>query len=316
MSFELKLTDGAVFVSWTMALFDSISNPPVSRRRFLKASLGAAAALALYAGEIERHRIEVVQREISLRGLPAAFDGFRIAQLSDIHMDEFTESFFLRRVIGQVNRLRPDAVFLTGDYVTCGIGSRKFAIGSAWHCANLLQELQCRQIYAALGNHDVGVGSRQVTEALTANGIAVLNNSYLPIERNGGRLWLTGVDDPVEGRPMPELAIPGAIRNLPDEPVILLSHAPDYADQLLASPIGEAIGLMLCGHTHGGQIRLPLLGALHLPTLGMKYVQGWFQLGGLQLYVNRGIGATGVPFRFDCLPEITLLTLRRDHGTS
>jgi hypothetical protein len=294
-----------------MEIFHSIPHPPISRRRFLKGCLGAAVAWALYAGEIERHWIEVVEQEIALRGLPAAFDGFRIAQLSDIHMDEFTEAFFLRRVVERVNSLGPDAVCLTGDFVSYGIGSREFAIGAGWQCANLLRALQCRQVYASLGNHDVAIGSREVTEALTANGITVLNNRCLPLERAGSRFWLAGVDDPVQGHPNPELAIPTAIRNLPKEPIVLLCHAPDYADQLLKTAAGGAVGLMLSGHTHGGQIRLPLIGALMSNRLGRKYVQGCFQLGDLQLYVNRGIGTSGLPFRFDCLPEITLLTLRR-----
>ncbi len=277
----------------------------------MKGSLGAAAAVALYAGEIERHRIEVTEREIALRGLPSAFDGFRIAQLSDIHMGEFTEAFFLRSVVERVNGLRPDAVFLTGDYVSDGIGSHKYAIGAAWQCANILRELHCKQVYASLGNHDVIVSARGVTEALTTNGIPVLNNSYLPIERGGDRFWLAGVDDPVMGHPKPERAIPASIRNLPNEPVILLCHAPDYADQLLETAAGSAVALMLSGHTHGGQIRLPLIGELITNKLGRKYVQGGFRLGGLQLYVNRGIGTSGLPLRIDCLPEITLLTLRR-----
>lgn len=112
------------------------------------------------------------------------------------------------------------------------------------------------------------------------------------------------------GHPDPELAIPASIRNVPNEPIMLMCHAPDYADDLLAHPAGKAIGLMLSGHTHGGQIRLTLLGALELPPLGKKYVEGWFRLGGLQLYVNRGIGTVGLPFRLNCPPEITLITLR------
>jgi predicted MPP superfamily phosphohydrolase len=79
---------------------------------------------------------------------------------------------------------------------------------------------------------------------------------------------------------------------------------------LLAQPAGQSVKLMLSGHTHGGQIRLPFIGAMQLPPMGKKYVEGWFQRGGLQLYVNRGLGAVGVPFRFDCPPEITLFTLR------
>ena len=296
-----------------MALFDSHS-PTVNRRRFLKASLCSAAVLAFYSGVIERHWIETTQRDILLRNFPGVFNGFRIVQLSDIHMDEYTEPVFLRQVIDKVNRIEADAIFLTGDYVTGGLGSRAFAHRAAWQCASILNQLKCKQRFAVLGNHDVIVGGRQVAAALTANGVTVLRNTYLPIERNGGRIWLAGLDDPVIGSPDPESAIPVRIRNVPNEPVLLLCHAPDYADQLLAHAPGQAVHLMLSGHTHGGQVRLPLLGALALPDLGRKYVEGWFRLRGLQLYVNRGIGTVGVPFRLDCPPEITVITLRQSEA--
>jgi hypothetical protein len=305
-----------------MALFDSISPWPITRRRLLKQGLCGAAGLVLYSSEIERHWIEVTEHDISLAGLPQVFDGMRIAQLSDIHLDEYTEPFFLRDVIERVNRMAPDAIFLTGDFVSesplprrfsssaFARRARKFGVGAAWQCGNLLRELKCRQLYAILGNHDVVVGAGEVTDALTANGITLLRNAYLPIERSGGRFWLAGLDDPVEGDPNPDLAIPPRIRNVPNEPIVLMCHAPDYVDDLRALPVGNAIGLMLSGHTHGGQIRLPLVGALALPSLGKKYVEGWFRFGGLQLHVNRGIGTVGLPFRLNCPPEITLITLR------
>jgi uncharacterized protein len=293
-----------------MPVQPSPTQPIVSRRSLLKAGIGGVVGLAAYSNVIARHWIEVTRRDIGLTGLPAAFDGLRIAQLSDIHMDEFTEPFFLHHVIDQINLLQPDVVLLTGDYVSYEIGSKHFAIGSAWQCANILTSLRCAHIYAILGNHDVAVNANEVTSALRANGITVLNNACLPIERPGARIWLAGIDDPVVGNPNPELAIPDSIRNVPNEPVILMCHAPDYADDLLAHPAGKAVDLMLSGHTHGGQVRLPLLGALQLPELGKKYVEGWFQLGRMQLYVNRGIGTIGIPFRLDCPPEITLLTLR------
>jgi predicted MPP superfamily phosphohydrolase len=272
--------------------------------------MGGAAGIAVYADEIERHWLETIRRDIHLDGLPAAFEGMRIAHLSDIHMDEFTEPFFLRHVIDLVNQMQPDLVLLTGDYVSSGISSTHFAIGSAWQCANILTELKCTQRYGVLGNHDLFVDRKEVTAAFTAYGIVMLDNAYLPIEREGGRIWLAGLDDPVEGNPNPDLAIPVSIRNVPNEPILLMCHAPDYADDLLAHPAGNAVDLMLSGHTHGGQVRLPLLGALQLPELGKKYLEGWFQLGRMQLYVNRGIGTVGIPFRLDCPPEITLLTLR------
>ena len=293
-----------------MPLSLSSGNRPLSRRRFLKAGLGGVAALALYSGEIERHWIEVTQREFFLRSLPVSFDGMRIAQLSDIHMDDFTEPYFLRHV--------PDAVCLTGDFVTAAMSWKrgvnfaptKSARASAWQCANILNGLECSARYAVLGNHDIAAGAKEVSAALEANGITVLTNACVPIERGGGRIWLAGLDDPLEGHANPELAIPEPIRNVPNEPVVLMCHAPDFADRLLTHPAGQAVDLMLSGHTHGGQIRVPFVRPLVLPPLGRKYIEGSFRLGRLQLYVNRGIGAIGLPFRLACPPEITVITLR------
>ncbi len=269
-----------------------------------------AAGAALYSGEIERHWIQTSHRDVTIPGLHAAFDGVRIAQLSDIHFDEFTEPAFLRGAVDRINRLNPDLAFLTGDFVTHSPISKRVFKDAAWQCAAILNQLQCRQRYACLGNHDMLAGKRKVTAALSANGVAVMNNSYLPIERGGGRFWLAGIEDPLEGRPDPGAAIPASIRGLPNEPIVLLCHGPDYADDLLARAEGQAVALMLSGHTHGGQICLPLLGPLSLPPLGQKYVAGWFQLGHLQLHVNRGIGTVGLPLRFNCPPEITVVTLR------
>jgi hypothetical protein len=294
----------------------SVSSPDLSarlrlsRRGFLKTALWGAGGLALYAGEVERHWIEITEHEVRIPGLAAAFDGMRIAQMSDLHLDEFTEPFFLRHAIDKVNGLKPDAVFLTGDFITAGLTSAKFAEGAAWQCANLLTALECKARYAILGNHDVLVNSGLVEAALADNGMTVLVNACLPIERGSGRFWLAGIDDPVVGLPDIERTIPQRIRNIANEPVILMCHAPDYADTLAADAVGNSIALMVSGHTHGGQVRLPLVGATELPPLGRKYVEGWFRFGNMRLYVNRGLGAVGVPFRFDCPPELTVFTLR------
>jgi len=291
---------------------DAVKSPisPISRRRFLGTGLSACAGLALYSGEIERHWIDITHRDIRLRSLPSAFDGMKVVQLSDIHLDEFTEPFLLQRSIDEINRIQPDAVFLTGDFVSYEITPRKLSMKSAWQCGEMLNELKCPQRYAVLGNHDVWLSGSEVTRALVANRITVLNNAYLPLERNGSRVWLAGLDDPVCGRPDPDKAIPASIRGIEGEPVIVLCHAPDYADELAAHPAGKSIGLVLSGHTHGGQVRLPFVGALDLPPGGRKYVEGLFRVGSMQLYVNRGIGTVGVPFRFACPPEITSITLR------
>jgi uncharacterized protein len=290
----------------------SASPQRMSRRRFLTATLSGCGGLALYSGEIERHWIDITHRDIRLRSLPSAFEGMRIVQLSDIHLDEFTEPFLLRYAIEQINRIQPDMVLLTGDFVTYEITPRRFSMKSAWQCAEMLSDLKCSQRYAILGNHDHWLSGTEVALALRTNRIPVLINSYVPIECRGSRIWLAGLDDPVCGRPDPDQAIPVSIRGIEGEPLIAMCHAPDYADHLLAHPAGKSIGLVLSGHTHGGQVRFPFVGALDLPPGGRKYVEGLFRLGSMQLYVNRGIGTVGVPFRFQCPPEITVITLRAD----
>jgi uncharacterized protein len=293
-----------------MAVSVSSSTSKFTRRQFVKTALVGAAGLAIYAGEVERHFLEVTRSQVRIPGLHAAFDGLRIAQLSDIHLDAFTEPFFLRHAVSRINQLNPDMVFLTGDYVTSGRLFRRFNHHAAEQCGAILRQLACPHRYAILGNHDVSAGAEMVTAALVEHGIPVLRNSYMPIEHGGGRFWLAGLDDAVTGKPDPERTIPPSIRNIAQEPVILMCHAPDYVDRLLDNPVGGAISLVLSGHTHGGQVRLPLVGALKLPPLGQKYVEGWFRLKNLQLHVNRGLGTVGVPFRFDCPPEISVITLR------
>ena len=294
-----------------MDIFPPSPKSSISRRQLFKLGLFGTAGLLVYSGEIARHWLEVTRRDAAIAGLPEAFDGMKVAQLSDIHLDEFTEPYFLHHAVEQINRLNPDVVFLTGDYVTHEVGTRKFAIGAAWQCADILRGLKCRQIYASLGNHDIQVDAKAVTQALTDNGIKVLRNSYVPVERGNARFWLAGLDDPTAGRPHPDLAIPAPIRHVPGEPVLLLCHAPDYARELQSQPAGQAVSLMLSGHTHGGQVRLPLWGPVVLPVGGKLFPEGAYQLGHMQLYVNRGLGTVGVPFRFDCPPELTLHTLRR-----
>jgi hypothetical protein len=294
-----------------MAVAQTSPGKPITRRKFLKQGLAVAAGLAVYAGEIERHYIGVTHHEAAIQGLPPAFEGARIAQLSDIHLDEYTEPFFLEHAVRVVNDLNPDFVFLTGDYVTDGVAPKSFAVGAAWQCANILSHLKCQQRYAVLGNHDVIVGSQDVQTALKDNGIPVLVNTCTALERARGRIWLSGLDDCDQGQPQLHLAIPARIRGIANEPVILLCHEPDFADTVSMSPAGQAVSLMLSGHTHGGQVRLPLIGAIALPPLGRKYVEGWFRFGNMQLYVNRGLGTVALPFRFNCPPEISVITLRR-----
>jgi uncharacterized protein len=293
-------------VSWCMPGSKSTQPSRFTRRSFLIGSGTAAAALALYAGEIARHELDIVQRPIVVNNLPPPFHGYRIVQLSDIHLDEYTEPFFLEHVVNKVNSLAPDLVLLTGDFITHG--SITFLAGkhAAHRCAEILTTLTAPLRYAILGNHDVAVNAPLVVQALTTRGTPVLLNRHLAIERNGARLWLCGVDDPATSNPNLDLALP----TNPDGPVILMAHEPDFADTVVAHPRGHLVDLMLSGHSHGGQVRLPFLGPLILPPLGEKYPEGHYRFNKMQLYVNRGLGTVGLPFRLNCPPEITVITLQ------
>ena len=277
----------------------------MTRRKFLIGSGGAAASLALYAGEVARHELEVVERPIPIHRLPPPFHGFRLVQISDIHLDEYTEPFFLERVVNRVNDLAPDCVLLTGDYVTVG-ALTAIARNAAYRCAEILSTLTCPLRYATLGNHDVGVSASLVTDALQSHGIPVLDNRHIPIELDGASLLICGLEDPATSRPDLTITIPAR----PEGPVVLLAHEPDYADTVIKHPRFPLIDLMLSGHSHGGQIRLPGLGPLVLPPMGRNYPEGLFRFGQMQLYVNRGIGTVGLPFRLNCPAEITVITLK------
>ena len=276
-----------------------------TRRAFL-AGLGASAGLALYSNDLARHELDITQRTFYLPRLPPAFDGFRIVQFSDIHLEEFTEDFFLRHVVAQVNALDADLVLVTGDFVSRGPFDYHLSYAAAARCGQLLAALTCPQRYGILGNHDAMVGPTLVTSHMEDNGLPILGNKRVRIERGGEYFWLAGVDDVSSGYPNLMEAIP----DRPDAPVLLMAHEPDFFDSLITHTRGRYVDLMLSGHTHGGQVRLPGLKPLLLPPLGRRYPEGHYRCGATQLYVNRGVGTVGVPFRLNCPPEITVLTLR------
>ena len=276
----------------------------MTRRRFLAFSAVAAVGIPLYAAEISRHEISVEHVTIHMPRLHDVFRGTRIVQISDMHYANFSEPFFIRRVVERVNRLKPDIVLLTGDYISAGLYPREEINRHAYECTEILSGIACPIRYSVLGNHDYMVSPEMVTDALLAHHIPVLTNRSEPLERDGRRLWFAGTGDAISHHADLNAAVPDASRK-DGEPVILLTHEPDILKDV--APYG--VDLMLSGHTHGGQIRLPFLPALFVPELGAEYVEGHFRMGNTQLYVNRGIGAVGLPFRLNCPPEITVLTL-------
>ena len=276
----------------------------LSRRRFLALSGVAVLGVPLYAAEISRHEISIEQVTIPIPRLPDAFHGLRIVQISDLHYANYTEPFFIKRVVEHVNRLSGDVVVFTGDYVSAGLWQYEDIVRFANNCAEMLSQVTCPVRYAVLGNHDYAVNPSMVTDALTTHNIPVLTNRSVSLERDGKRLWFAGTGDAISRHCDLDQAIPAASRK-DGEPVVLLTHEPDILKYV--APFG--VDLMLSGHTHGGQIRFPFLPPLFVPNLGAEYVEGHFYMGNTHLYVNRGIGAVNLPFRFNCPPEITVLTL-------
>ncbi|HTW47431.1 MAG TPA: metallophosphoesterase [Acidobacteriaceae bacterium] len=282
----------------------------LTRRSFLSLSAAALGGMALYSAEIARHELSVEEHSIHLARLPDAFRGLRIVLVSDFHYEDYTEPFFLREVVKRVNNLRPEMVLMPGDFITHFPGAHRLAgltrmvDRQAVECAAILSEIECPLRYASLGNHDESMNPQSVIGALEGHGIRVLRNRAVPLERDGQRIWLAGTGSACEDDFAPDRAIPPAsMRN--NEAVILMAHEPD----VLPDAARYNVDLMLSGHTHGGQVRLPFLPALVLPTYGKRYVEGLFHYGPTQLYVNRGIGTVGLPLRLNCPPEITVITL-------
>jgi len=254
---------------------------------------------------LEPNHPQVVQKTIRLERWPESLHGFKIAVLSDFHYDAYFSRHPLRAAIPMVNGLRPDLVALTGDFVSLQMfyGDDEEAAHDAEPCAALLRQISAPHgLWAVLGNHDFFTDPQVVADALRSQGIGVLENQSVPIEANGGMFRLGGVNDVLSGMADLEGTFRG--RN-PGEPAILLAHEPDFADYVAR----HDIDLQLSGHSHGGQVRLPLLPPLYLPRMGRKYVQGEFKIGGLTLYTNAGLGTVALPVRMNCPPEITLITL-------
>ncbi len=241
---------------------------------------------------------EITQIDIRLKRLGAAHDGLKIVHLTDIHHSLFTPLEDVQRAVHLANVLRPDVVALTGDYVT-------LSPSYIWPVARALGKLRARLgVFAVLGNHDFQVDADEMARALRAQDIRVLRNSHVALRAGATVLWIMGVDD--LGWAADDFQ--AAMRHLPPRDAkVLLCHNP--LGIWRASPYG--IDFMLSGHTHGGQVRLPVVGSVYgRSKLGERFVEGWNRLDGTQIYVNRGIGKVLLPVRVGCPPEIACICLR------
>jgi predicted MPP superfamily phosphohydrolase len=236
---------------------------------------------------------------IPLKNLKPALEGFTIAVVADFHLYPLTQLELVERAVAMINDLNPDLTVVLGDYVW-------HEVEAIFDLAPVLAQLNAKHgVFSILGNHDLWTDVDIVSQGLKEVGLPILVNQGIDLAVNGEILYLAGLDDGWSGQP----DLNAALENRPnDVPTILLAHEPDLADKF---SVDGRLSLQLSGHTHGGQIRVPPLGAFILPYLGRKYDMGLYNVNDLWLYTNRGIGVTNEPIRFNCPPEITEITLVR-----
>jgi predicted MPP superfamily phosphohydrolase len=268
----------------------------ITRRNFLKTAMAGLGlgGVSAYAEDSNRLRVERVLAPVA--AIDPRLEGLRVAVLSDFHLYPFTQLPFLKRAVDAANRLAPDLTVLLGDFVDQTVEAMD-------ELGPLLGALQAKLgVFAILGNHDHRKGAPRVGERLAAEGIDLLSNRGVFLERGGAPFHLAGVDS-ISGRYDLRSALSGARETVP---TILLAHEPDVAD---AARQHGGVAVQLSGHSHGGQIRLPGMTHYGLPVGARKYPFGSYQLEGLFLHTSRGLGTTGAPIRMGSVPEVSEVLL-------
>jgi predicted MPP superfamily phosphohydrolase len=281
---------------------------PAIRRRwprkkiFFFSLLGGILLLALYGFVIEPSRLVLRQTTITLAAWPESFKNLRVSVISDLHAGSpYITIDKIRRVVEITNAAQPDLILLPGDFVIQDVLGGKFMEPEA--IVAELKNLKARDgVFATLGNHDWWYNAPRLKQAIANAGIPVLENQAVKIERGGNTIWLAGLADEWEGQP----DIAGTLKQVTDNsPVIAFTHNPD-----LFPAIPSRIALTIAGHTHGGQVALPLIGRPIVPSkFGQRYAVGHIVEDGKHLFVSTGIGTSIIPVRFGVPPEISLLVI-------
>ncbi|MCX6085386.1 MAG: metallophosphoesterase [Caldiserica bacterium] len=268
-------------------------------------AFGTFAGAAFVDGFLlEPFQLGVSRLEVLCSHLPAGFDGLKIAQLSDLHLHGVSRAY--RTAIDVIGREHPDLVAITGDLV-----DRPEETSA---CISFLSQLRAAArvpVIVVPGNWDHrAFPTRQSIAAWhkrlqAETGVRVLANQNLVLRRHGDRMWLVGTDDPYFGH----ADLDASFEGVPDSAfALVLTHAPEVFEELAQRP---AARLVLAGHTHGGQVRLPFIGALRVPSrYGTRFAQGLYKLGDTFFYVNAGMGTSHLPVRFLCRPELTFITVK------
>ena len=294
---------------------DPVDPPSHSRRQFLEQTAMVVSAapflVSAYGLLYGRLNLEITRQRLKLARLPKAFHGFRIAQLSDIHIGPFMPAEEIRKYVQITNELRPDLVLLTGDFITWDPETQEPVVEALSGLKAPFGVLGC------LGNHELWYEVEDsITRLFAGRGIRMLRQASAELHSGGETLNFIGVDFQ-SVRAMGPPGVRSARKYLegveslmqPESANILLSHNPNTFDR--AAELG--IDLSLAGHTHGGQVTLEFIHPSLSPSrLITDYVTGWFKKSESQLYVNRGIGTMFVPIRVGAPPEITVFELVRE----
>ncbi len=262
-------------------------------------SYATMLCLAAWGIFVRRRRVRIREIEVHLSGLAKELEGYRIVQLSDLHIGSVTPPRAAETWVRLANEARPDLVAVTGDLV---------ATGDAYHgeVVRSLGGLRARDgVFVVMGNHDYMGDGEALIALLRQRGIGVLRNEGMMLSRGPGHLHIAGVDDRRTNRSDVNRALQGRRAGTP---TILLAHDPSVFRA--AARLG--VDLVLAGHTHGGQVAFPFMARkLSLSSFTYRHHLGLYRDGGSTLYVHPGLGTTGPPIRLGVAPEITVLVLRR-----
>ena len=281
----------------------------MNRRTFLKRTSGFLITIAgmsggtyYYSKEIEPMTLHIQKEIIHSTKLPESFHNKKIIQFSDTHLGFNYTLEELKKLVQEINKLTPDIIVFTGDLIDDPLESSE---QENEEIVNVLRQLDASTgKFWVYGNHDHGgYGTDQILQIMEAADFTLLQNSHITLDPH---LVIAGIDDVMLGKPDLDAALSQVN---PNALTILLAHEPDFADETVKYPLD----VQLSGHSHGGQIRFPILGHLYTPLYAHNYVLGKYNIQNkLKLFVNAGIGTTRVPYRFLCKPEIHEYTLKKD----